>query len=78
MSTKKIYENTDCHLVLGSMTAALRAQRILQREGIPGTVVKMTGEQRNGGCSYGLSVPCAQFESAKHTLRGQGISPRPQ
>ena len=77
MSTPKFYETADCRLTLGSMSAALRAQRALQRVGISGSVIKSASNQRNSGCVYGIAVPCARYESAKQTLRDQGITVSP-
>jgi len=74
MSTPKFYEIADCRLVLGAMSAALRAQKVLQHSGISGAVIKMTSDRRQSGCLYGLALPCVQLEAAKRTLHDRGIS----
>lgn len=62
----------DCRIVLGSMNAALRAQRLLSGAGLRSTVVKTQGSQR-GDCLYGLSVACPEHEAALRVLRERGI-----
>ena len=73
MSTPEFFEKADCHLSLGSMNAALRAQRALQQAGITATVVKTTNDRRRGGCLYGLALPCIQYEAARRVLREHNI-----
>ena len=74
MSTPKYYERADCHLSLGSMNAALRAQRVLQQAGISAAVIKTTNHKRHSGCLYGVALPCNQYEAAVRTLGEYGIS----
>ena len=62
-----------CSIGIGSMSAALRAQRMLSAGGIRSNVIKTEGGRREGGCTYGVSVPCLQLRAAKGLLQDQGI-----
>lgn len=57
-----------CHIGIGSVNAAMRAQRLLQREGISASLIKNEGGKRSGGCLYGLATPCLHWERAKRIL----------
>ena len=65
-----------CHAVIGSMTQAIRAQRILANAAIRAEVVKAdTGESRHG-CAYALSYPCAQGANVRTILKSNGVRVR--
>ena len=65
-----------CHIGIGSVNAAMRAVRLLQQQGIRASLIKNEGGKREGGCLYGLALPCLQWESAKHILTEHHISIR--
>jgi hypothetical protein len=62
-----------CSVGIGSMSAALRAQRMLSAGSIQSTIIKTEGGRREGGCTYGLSVPCLQLRAAKGLLQEHGV-----
>ena len=65
-----------CLAVIGSMTQAIRAQRVLANAAVRAEVVKAdTGESRRG-CAYALSYPCAQENNVRTILAGAGIRVR--
>ncbi|MBQ7336870.1 MAG: hypothetical protein IJW40_00270 [Clostridia bacterium] len=72
-STSIGYYAGACNLSVGSMNAALRAQKVLQKAGLASTVIKNESGTHNGGCVYGLSVACVQLETAKRLLESSGI-----
>ncbi len=63
-----------CHIAIGSVNAAMRAQRALQRDGISASLIKNEGGKRDGGCLYGLALPCLLHERAKRILEENHIS----
>lgn len=71
-------QNTDhigvCHIGIGSVNAAMRAQRLLQREGFSCSLIKNESNKRDGGCLYGVALPCLQWERAKRLLAEHNIS----
>ena len=65
-----------CHIGIGSVNAAMRAARVLQKQGLSASLIKNEGGKREGGCLYGLAVPCLQWERAKRILAEHNISIR--
>ena len=63
-----------CYCVMGSMTQAMRAQRVLSGAAIRAEIVKTDAAQR--GCSYALSYSCAQSGNVRAILSRAGISAR--
>ena len=65
-----------CLAVIGSMTQAIRAQRVLANAAVRAEVVKAdTGDSRHG-CAYALSYPCAQGATVRALLRSNGVRVR--
>ena len=69
MSYHAIHEQLPCQLSLGSMSSAMRAQRLLQQHGIPSDVIKVSEQKSRSGCVYGLRVVCAQHGTATRLIR---------
>ena len=72
------YAQTGCFSVLGSMTQALRAQKLLAAAAIPTDVVKADTESTGRGCAYALSYACAQQDNVRRLLEKSGIRVRSQ
>ena len=49
-----------CIAVMGSMTQALRAQKVLADAAVRADVVKADAAHTRLGCAYALSFPCTQ------------------
>ena len=47
-----------CVAVVGSMTQALRAQKVLANAAVRADVVKADSAHTRRGCAYALSYPC--------------------
>ncbi len=63
------------YINLNSMTLALRAQKILEKNDIESTVGKAVGnEVKKYGCSWGVYVKNAPREKVLGLLRCEGIS----
>ena len=66
----------ECVAEIGSMTQAMRAQRILGESAIPTTVVKSGSEKNSRGCAYGVSFKCVQEENVRNILASAGVKVR--
>ena len=64
-----------CLAIIGSMTQALRAQRLLAGVAIPSDTVKANGNDGRG-CTYALSLSCTQVENARRILMKGGVRVR--
>lgn len=59
---------------IGSMTAAIKAQRALASAGIIGEVVALSPSETRKGCAYGLEIPAMQESEARAALRAAHIA----
>ena len=72
-----VYTQTDgCRCPLGSMTQALRAQKLLANAAIRTSIVKNREGEGRRGCSYALSYPCSQERNVYTLLEKAGIRPK--
>lgn len=67
---------SSCIAEIGSMTQAMRAQSVLAQAAIPTTVVKSNSSKNSRGCTYGVSLSCAQGENARQALMKAGVKVR--
>lgn len=58
-------------ITVGSMTYAIKARRLLLREGIKSKLVKL--DKNKDGCSYGIELKEDKLYSAVVILRSNGI-----
>lgn len=65
-----------CTLEIGSMTSALKAQKILGTAAIPATVVKTSESGGGRGCRYGLRFSCSQMANVRMILANENIRVR--
>ena len=63
----------ECVATLGSVSQALRAQKLLRAVGIRSEILQADGAARRRGCAYALSFPCYQRQNVKSVLDGAGI-----
>ena len=66
----------ECLAVMGSMTQAMRAQKMLAGAAVRADVVKADSAHTRRGCAYALSYPCAQENNVRTILAGAGIRVR--
>lgn len=68
-------DNTEgCSAAIGSVTQAMRAQKVLAGAAIPTTVIKYESSGRdNKGCVYGLSFSCSQSNNVQTVLAHERI-----
>ena len=65
-----------CAAILGSVTAATAAQRILARAAVYSEVVRISGSNDGKGCVYGVEIKDTQFSNAVALLAELGIYSR--
>ncbi len=65
-----------CLAVMGSMTQAMRAQKVLAGAAVRAEVVKADSAHTRRGCAYALSYPCLQENNVRTILSGAGIRVR--
>lgn len=73
LENEKKYE---CVAVIGSMTQAMRAQKILANAAIRTEVIKADSSLTRRGCAYAISYSCLQSDHVKDILRDAGIRVR--
>ena len=71
----RISEN-ECVATLGSVSQALRAQKLLRSAGVRSEVVTADAAAQRRGCAYALSFPCYQRQNVRRVLDGAGIRAR--
>lgn len=64
-----------CYCAIGSMTQAMRAQRVLGDAAIRAEIVKADPASAGRGCAYALSYSCAQANNVQTILTRSGIRP---
>ena len=62
-----------CPIPVGSMTRAMRAQRILSAASVSSRVVKADSAAVGRGCAYAVAVPCSREIVARELLRRSGL-----
>ena len=65
----------ECSAELGSVTEAMKAQRVLAAAAIPTEVIKVEGARRRG-CVFGIGFSCAQSNNVRAVLSAARINPR--
>ena len=68
------YEHYLCTVAIGSVTDAMKAERILSRAAIPSDVVKVDKTRKKSGCIYGVSFACSQDSNVRSLLTAASIN----
>ncbi|MBR2465654.1 MAG: DUF3343 domain-containing protein [Clostridia bacterium] len=58
---------------VGSVTYAIKAKRLLAREGLTSKLVKTDASKSTGGCAYGIEFPTKDLYAAASIMRSAGI-----
>ncbi len=61
-------------LTMTSQTNAIKAQRLLQRNGIPARMIRVSPKRTKNGCSWGLRMDVYAVNLAVMLLEKEGIS----
>lgn len=60
-------------ITVGSVTYAIKAKKLLLREGLSARLVKNGSESSARGCMHGIEIPTKDFFGAAAVLRDAGI-----
>ena len=60
-------------ITLGSMTLAIKAKKLLSKNGINAKLVKPVASQTSNGCSYGIEVGPNDFYSSIVILKSKNM-----
>ena len=63
-----------CIAALGSITNAVKAQRVLAQVGITGEILPLDAAKTRRGCAYGLRFACHEQGRVRPALRAAGIA----
>lgn len=64
----------DCIIAMRSQTYAAKGGRLLQKNGIPYTIVSIDPSLTRHGCAYGLQIPHARCADAQAVLDRHKLS----
>ena len=73
---KRYADAESCFASMSSLTAAMRAQRILSLNAIPSNVVKAQEPDIKRGCSYRLDFSCAYEKNVRTIFDREGVKVR--
>ena len=59
-----------CAAIIGSVTYATKAQRLLLENAIPASIGKVSGKS---GCAYGVYYPCAHQTNVQSLFQKNGV-----
>ena len=62
-----------CTAAIGSLTLAMKGQRLLSEIGITGTIVKLDSKKTRRGCAYGIEFPCRNFKEVRAKLNASRL-----
>ena len=68
-------DSYECSAELGSVTEAMKAQRVLAAAAIPSEIIRSEGG-RHRGCVFGIGFSCAQTNNVRAVLSSARITPR--
>ena len=66
----------ECSAEIGSVTEAMKAQKVLAAAAIPSEIIKKEGTSRHRGCVFGIGFSCAQKNNVRSILGAARIYPK--
>ena len=66
----------ECSAEIGSVTEAMKAQKVLAAAAIPSEIIKKEGSSRRRGCVFGIEFSCAQQNNVRTILGSARIYPK--
>lgn len=57
-----------CTAAIGSLTLAMKGQKLLSEISITGTIVKLDSKKTRRGCAYGIEFPCQNIKEVRAKL----------
>ncbi len=67
----KTLDNTT--IIIGSVTYAVKARRLLAHDGIRARLIKLSRGESSEGCTHGIEIPSSRFFDAVVILKEGGI-----
>lgn len=67
------YTSRSCFAVMGNLTSAQKAQRVLSAAAIPTSLSKNESASSHKGCVWSVTFSCNQLENVKGVLSSAGI-----
>lgn len=64
---------SDCRFIIGSVTQAMKAKRLLSMHSIAADVVKFGNTNKNAGCVYGIHFSSTQKRNVINLLQKESI-----
>ena len=69
-------DSYQCSAEIGSVTEAMKAQKVLADAAIPSEIIKKEGTSRRRGCIFGIGFSCAQQNNVRAILSSARIYPK--
>lgn len=63
-----------CYITTVTMTLAMKAKRLLEKNGIAASVSRLPPKLTAGGCAWGVSIDCRQAGLAQRILNSAAFS----
>ncbi len=67
------YTNRGCFAVMGSITNAQKAQKVLSAAAIPTSLNKTEASSAHKGCVWSVTFACNQLQNVKSVLAYSGL-----
>ena len=74
MTDRMKYQYKGCSAVMGTLTNAQKAQKVLAAAAIPTSVSKSESSSSNRGCVWSVNFACNQADNVRAVLASAGIS----
>ncbi len=71
-----VSHSSACTAIIGSMTMAMKAQSALADAAIRVNIAKISSNETQNGCAYGVDFPCTQSSNVRTILSHAGIRVR--
>ncbi len=76
MADRNKYLYHTCYAVMGNLTSAQKAQKVLAAAAIPSSVGKIGGGSMHKGCAWSVNFSCNQMQNVRTVLASAGINVR--
>jgi len=63
-------------IAVGSVTYAIKAKKLLERQGVNAVLVKVDSSKNDGGCTHGIRINASYLYDAIAILKKMGIDYR--
>ena len=71
-----IRDSYTCSADIGSVTEAIKAQKVLAAAAIPSEIIKNDRNPRGRGCAFGIGFSCSQKNNVRAVLDAARIHPK--